>query len=79
MGKICILNFCHLFKRRFEMNPFSLKLRLSTLKPYVLIIILSICIIPSVGFAQRDNRYAKEIRTIEDTVEKELKDSNSLL
>ncbi len=54
------------------MNPFSSKLRLSTLKSYVLIIVLSLCIIPSSGFAQRD-KYVKEIRAIEDSVEKELK------
>jgi CubicO group peptidase (beta-lactamase class C family) len=51
---------------------FSSKLRFSALKSYVLITVLSICIIPSFGFAQRDKRYAKEIRMIEDSVEKEL-------
>lgn len=59
-------------QRRFEMTLFSSKLRLSALKSYVLIIVLSICIIPSFGFAQRNDRYAKEIRMIEDCVKKEL-------
>lgn len=55
------------------MTLFSSKLRLSARKSYVFIIVLSICLIPSFGFAQRDNRYVKEIRMIEDSVEKELK------
>lgn len=50
---------------------FSSKRRFSALKSYVLIIVLSICLIPSFGFAQRD-KYAKEIRMIEDAVQKEL-------
>ena len=53
------------------MTLFSSKFRLSALKSYVLIIVLSICLIPSFGFAQRD-KYAKEIRMIEDSVQKEL-------
>lgn len=53
------------------MTLFISKLRLSALKSYVLIIVLSICLIPSYGFAQRD-KYANEIRMIEDYVEKEL-------
>ena len=54
------------------MSLFSSKQRFSSLKCYVLIVVLSIFIIPSSGFAQRDNRYAKEIRMIEDCVQKEL-------
>jgi CubicO group peptidase (beta-lactamase class C family) len=53
------------------MTLFSSKLRFSALKSYVLIIVLALCIIPSSGFAQRD-KYAKEIRVIEDAVQKEL-------
>ena len=53
------------------MTLFSSKLRFSALKSYVLIIVLTLCIIPSSGFAQR-NKYAKEIRMIEDCVQKEL-------
>jgi CubicO group peptidase (beta-lactamase class C family) len=53
------------------MSLFYSKPRFSALKFYVLIIVLSICLIPSFGFAQRD-KYAKEIRQIEDTVQKEL-------
>ncbi|UCE20925.1 MAG: serine hydrolase [Candidatus Aminicenantes bacterium] len=53
------------------MTLFSSKLRFSVLKSYLLVIVLSVCLIPSFGFAQRD-KYAKEIRMIEDCVQKEL-------
>ncbi|UCC41474.1 MAG: serine hydrolase [Candidatus Aminicenantes bacterium] len=54
------------------MTLLASKLRVSTLKTFFLIIVLSICVIPSLSFVQKGDKYAEEIKMIEDYVEKEL-------
>jgi CubicO group peptidase (beta-lactamase class C family) len=58
--------------RRFEMILLYSKLRTSTLKSFLLIVVLSICVNLSFSFAPRDDRYADEIKMIEDCVKKEM-------
>jgi CubicO group peptidase (beta-lactamase class C family) len=48
------------------------KLRMSALKPFLLILVLSICFNLSFGFTPRDDRYVEEIKMIEDCVKKEM-------
>jgi CubicO group peptidase (beta-lactamase class C family) len=48
------------------------KLRLSTLKAFLLIVILSICVNLSFSLAPQDDRYADETKMIEDYVKKEI-------
>lgn len=48
------------------------ELRKSAIKSFLVILVLSLCVIPSLGFVQQDNRYAEEIKMIEDSVEKEI-------
>jgi CubicO group peptidase (beta-lactamase class C family) len=50
----------------------SSKLRMSALKSFLLIVVLSLCINLSFGFAPQDDRYAEEIQMIEDCVKKEM-------
>ena len=48
------------------------KLRVSARKSFLFIIVLSVCVIPSFSLVQQDDRYAEDIRMIEDYIEKEL-------
>jgi len=58
--------------RRFDMILISSKLCKSALKSFLLIVVLSICFNLSFGFVRQDDRYAEEIKMIEDCVKKEM-------
>jgi CubicO group peptidase (beta-lactamase class C family) len=58
--------------RRFEMILLKSKLRTSAHKFLLIAVILSVCLNLSFGSAPKDDRYADEIRMIEDCVKKEV-------
>ena len=54
------------------MNSLNSKFRVSSLKFFLLIVIFSVCINLSFGFVPQDDRYAEEIKMIEDCITKEM-------